>query len=161
MTTDPEALYALAPAADVSDDAWKKRNTWTDCYAGKGGSIDLCTAEQLASAAEASFAGRSDVLLLAFSVERMREEADMQFKLVDGAAHIGEPIPYACLQSAPARLALAEGKHVFPLLGSLEEIAAAKKQAAYDEGYESDAASSDGLPAFDQHRFDLDDENGD
>ena len=159
MTPDPEVLYALAPAADVPDDAWKTRLAWTGALVSKDGKgyIELHTEEQLASAAEASFAGRADVNLLSFSVDGMREEADLPLKPEAGAYRVhGEPIPFACLRSPPVTLELIDGKHVFPLLGAAAIEAA---NAQYKDGYESDAATDDGLEPFNQLRFDLDDDD--
>ena len=39
MTPDPEVLYALAPAADVPDDAWKTRLAWTGAQAPTSGCL--------------------------------------------------------------------------------------------------------------------------
>ena len=123
---DGQILYKLVPAADVPEDAWRTRLQWTTAFVGKQSTsfIHLLTGEQLAGAAAASFAGKTDVMLLSFAVERMVEEADLKVKMEaaeaasggSGAfAHVyGGAIPYACLQFAPALLTIADGKHVFP-----------------------------------------------
>ena len=49
---------------------------------------------------------------------------------------------------------LVDGKHVFPSLASSLPAGADHE---YAKGDESDSASDDGMEAFDQHRFDLDD----
>ena len=125
---DAELLYKLAPADTVPEDAWKTRHQWTGAFVEKGKDfISLLTAEQLAGAAEASFAGRADVKLLVFVVEKLKEEADIAIKFEAAEsekggsgkfAHaFGGPLPYACLKSGPVTLELADGKHVFPLTG--------------------------------------------
>jgi len=155
---DAEVLYKLASAADVPNDAWSNRLGWTQAYVGDGQEskfIRLFTAEQLAGVAEASFAGKSDVMLLSFTVETMLQEADLKVKFEGGDAQIhGGVIPYACLHAPPVLLELAEdGKHFFPLMGL-----GAKGLAGGDEGAdEENSATDDGLEAFDQHRFDEDD----
>ena len=163
---DDPVLFKLALAADVPEDAWRTRLDWTTAFVGDQSAsfIHLLTAEQLASTAAASFAGKTDVMLLSFSVERMVEEADLKvkFEAAEAAsggagafAHIyGGAIPYACLQSAPVLLAVADGKHVIP---NLESGVGVGVGGAYKEEEEEDSASEDGLEPFDQHRFDLDD----
>lgn len=163
---DDQILYKLVPAADVPEDAWRTRLQWTTAFVGKQSTsfIHLLTGEQLAGAAAASFAGKTDVMLLSFAVERMVEEADLKVKMEaaeaasggSGAfAHVyGGAIPYACLQFAPALLTIADGKHVFP---NLESGVVGGVGGTYKEEEEDDSASEDGLEPFDQHRFDLDD----
>ena len=161
-----EVLYKLAPASEVPDDAWRTRLGWTSAFVGDPSKsfINLYTAEQLAGA-DAAFAGRADVMLLAFNVETMREEADLQvkFEAAEAAAggtgdfaHVhGGPIPYACLHATPALLALGDGgKHVFPPLGAAAAAGAGGDHASDNE---SDSATDDGMEPFDQHRFDEDD----
>eukprot|EP00320_Phaeocystis_rex_P019901 CAMPEP_0119056234 /NCGR_PEP_ID=MMETSP1178-20130426/929_1 /TAXON_ID=33656 /ORGANISM="unid sp, Strain CCMP2000" /LENGTH=157 /DNA_ID=CAMNT_0007036939 /DNA_START=75 /DNA_END=548 /DNA_ORIENTATION=+ len=156
---DSPVLYKLAFSADVPGDAWRTRLSWTSAFQGdKARSfISLFTADQLASEVEA-FAGREDVMLLSFTVESMREEADLEIKFE--GAHVrcyGGYIPYACLHAPPALLALDDsGKHVFPLLGAA--LAAADAAAREEErANDSDAATDDGLPPFNQSMFDEDD----
>ena len=164
--SDPEVLYKLAFAASIPEDAWRTRLQWTACFVGDQSTnfVTLLAAPQLAGAAEAApFAGRDDVMLLSFKVESMREEADLQVKFESAEsesggsgpfAHVyGGAIPYACMHAAPTKLALADGKHVFPPMG------AAVGGTAEEElkGEESDSATDDGLDPFDQHRFDEDD----
>lgn len=164
---ESEILYKLVPAADVPEDAWRTKMSWTGAYVDPQAKkfISLLTADQLASAAEASFAGRTDVMMLSFTVEMMREEAD--FKVMFEAAesesggtglfaHVySEYIPYACLYAPPALLKLEDGKHVLPLKGAAAAMAGLLQSE--EEAYESDAATDDGLEPFDQHKFDLDD----
>ena len=80
-------LYRLALAADVPEDAWKTRLQWTTAFSGVAGLDDnflhLSSAEQLPGTAEAHFAGKSDVMLLKFSVESMCEEADLEVRWED------------------------------------------------------------------------------
>lgn len=169
---DTEVLYKLVPADAVPEDAWKTRNQWTGAYVEKGKEfISLLTAEQLAGAAEAYFAGRADIKLLAFVVEIMREEADLIIKFEaaesekggsgEFAHAYGGPIPYACLQSAPATLELADGKHVFPLTGSLAAAAGGVGPEKTGNDDDDATATDDGMEPFDQHRFDCDDDGAD
>ena len=153
-------LYRLALAADVPEDAWKTRLQWTTAFSGVAGLDDnflhLSSAEQLPGTAEAHFAGKSDVMLLKFSVESMCEEADLEVRWedIDGTKfpHVFGPIPYACLASAPTLLPLgADGKHVIPPLGAEAEAAAMKSAisqeddgvyySSEDDGYEGEAAT--------------------
>ena len=79
-----EVLYRLALAAEVPDDAWRTRLQWISAFKGVAGLDDqfihLSTAAQVVGTAEAYFAGKSDVMLLCFTVESMKEEADLQVK---------------------------------------------------------------------------------
>ena len=166
---DAELLYKLTPADTVPEDAWKTRNQWTGAFVEKGKAfISLQTAEQLAGVAEASFAGRADVKLLIFVAEKLREEADIAIKFEaaesekggsgEFAHAFGGPLPYACLKSEPVTLELADGKHVFPLMGSLADDGVEKTG---NEDASDATASDDGMEAFDQHRFDCDDDGAD
>ena len=162
-------LYKLALSADVAGDAWQTRLGWTSAFQGDKASsfINLFTADQLAGAAETSFAGKSDVMLLSFTVESMREEADLEVKFeaaesASGGAGVhahcyGAYIPYACLHAKPALLQMNDnGQHIFPLLGAA--LAAANAATREEErANDSDAATDDGLPAFNQSTFDEDD----
>ena len=162
-------LYKLALSAEIPDDAWRTRLGWTSAFQGDKtrSFINLFTAEQLASAVESSFAGKVDVMLLGFTVESMREEADLEIKFeaaesasggTGAHAHcFGAYIPYACLHAPPALLQLNEnGQHIFPLLGAA--LAAANAAAREEErANDSDEATDDGLPAFNQSTFDEDD----
>jgi len=161
-----EILYKLAFSSSIPEDAWRTRLQWTSAFLGDQSTnfITLLTAAQLAGAAEAApFAGRDDVMLLSFKVESMREEADLQVKYEaaesesggSGAfVHVyGGGIPYACLHAAPATLEVADGKLVFPPMGS----ALGGSNEVENKGDESDTATDDGLEPFDQHRFDEDD----
>lgn len=156
---DPEVLYKLALAADVPENAWRTRLEWMTAFVGDKSTkfITLYSAEQLAAAAEASFAGRADVMLLSFSTEPMDKEADLKIKCEDGAFNVyGGAIPYACLHAAPVPLALgSDGKHTFPLLG--EAAVAAALLLSEQQGEESEDGTDDGLEPFDQCRFDEDD----
>ena len=159
---DP-VLYRLALAAELPDDAWRTRLQWTTAFVGVTGLDDhfvhLSTAEQVASTAEAHFAGKADVMLLHFSVEAMREEADLDVRWEAVAAsgentpagsfpHVyGGPIPYACLTSPPALLLLGpDGKHIIPSLG-LAALAEAARSAKEDE--EDNVSSDDDYGAYD------------
>eukprot|EP00966_Prymnesium_polylepis_P211292 4892773-Prymnesium_polylepis.1 len=165
---EPEVLYRLALKADIPEDAWRTRLQWTGAFVGDQTTnkfISLLTAGQLASAALTMFEGKTDVMLLSFTVESMREEADLKVKFeaaeaesggTGAFAHVyGGVIPYACLYSAPALLALEDGKHVFPLTGAA--AVAAGMLVSEKEAYESDAGTDDGLEPFNQHKFDEDD----
>ena len=161
---EPEILYKLALAAEVPADAWKTRMGWTTAFVGTQTTkyITLHTVDQLAAAAEASFAGKADVMVLSFTVDSMRDDGDLKIKLEDGEYRAyGGVMPYACLYNAPVMLTLDGGKHVFPPLG-LAATAAAKAEAdaaalkSQEEASEN-SMSDDGLEPFDQHRFDLDD----
>ena len=166
-----EILYMLALAADVAEDAWRTRLGWTAAFVGAKSTkfINLFTDEQLASAAEASFAGKADLMLLSFNVESMREEADLKVKFeaaesTSGGAgafvHVyGGPIPYACLHAPPLLLTLTDGKHVFPLMGAAAAEAALLQQNVYES--DDNPSDDDGLPQFDQHMYDLDDDDND
>lgn len=160
-----EVLYKLVLAENVPEDCWRTRLDWTQCFKGDQSAsfISLLKPEQLASAAEASFAGKTDVMLLSFAVERMVEEADLKvkFEAAESAsggegpfAHVyGGFIPYACMESAPVLLTLADGKHVFPPLG----VAVGMGNFSYKEEEEDNSGTDDGMEPFDQHRFDEDD----
>lgn len=174
--SDTDILYKLVPSAEVPEDAWKTRNGWTTAYAGDQSKkfISLLTDDQVAGAAEASFAGRADVMLLSFVAEKMEQEADLKIKFEAAEAESGGSgkfahayggvIPFACLFAPPQLLELSDGKHIIPPLGPVA-IAAAKaaKDAAAKEasGIEQDDEDwdNDTSEAFDQHRFDLDDED--
>ena len=142
-------LYRLALKAEIPEDAWKTRLSWTTAYTGVPGLDDkffhLSTAEQVVGTAAAYFGGKTDVMLLRFTVEIMKEEADLEIRWEAAEPVPGEksrdgefphayggPIPFACLAAPPVLLTLdADGKHVFPLLG----------QAAVDDAIlKSDAA---------------------
>ena len=164
---DCELLYKLVAAADIPADAWSTRNDWTKFIAPdkETNFISLLTEDQVAGAAERMFAGRDDIQLLSFSVEKMCEEADLKIKYeaVESAAGGSGPfahahgggLPYACLVSMPAKILLSGGKLVIPPLGLAKAAAEAAAQIECDS---SDASSDDdGLPAFDQHTYDLDD----
>lgn len=167
--SDSDILYTFALSADVPEDAWRTRLGWTTAFQGdKARSfINLYTADQMAAACQSLFAGKQDVMLLAFIVDSMREEADLEIKFeaaefeAGGAgahAHCyGGYIPYACLQAPPALLQLNEdGRHIFPLMGAA--LAEANRLAREEErANDSDEATDDGLPPFNQHTFDEDD----
>ena len=57
-----DEVYRLALAAEVPEDAWKRRLEWTTAYKGVAGLDDgfihLSTAEQVVSTAELYFADR-------------------------------------------------------------------------------------------------------
>ena len=169
MSTDP-VLYKLVAAAEVPEDAWRSRLNFMGAYVGDKSKkfITLFTAEQLAGAVEAEFAGRDDAMLMSFNVETMVEEADLKIKFeaaetesggTGAFAHAyGMPliIPYACLTGPPSLLKLGEdGKHVFPPIGSA--LGAGGAGGMDGEGIESDPGTDDGLEPFNQHRFDEDD----
>lgn len=164
MADNCEELYRLAPASEVPDDAWKTRLQWTTAYMGTSGMddkfISLSTAAHLAHTAESTFSGKADVMLLRFSTESMKEEADLEVRWTpapdsdEKIPHVyGGPIPYACLAVPPAMLELgADGKHVFPPLGPLVASAgggAVGNNAAQDEDdmYHSSDGSYDGCAA--------------
>ena len=162
MSTN-ELVFKLVPAADIPEDAWRTRQQWTTAFEKFDDPkfIKLLTAEEVAGAAEKSFAGRADVMLLSFVVELMEQEADLKIKFeADGVKAFGGVIPYACLHSAPAVLKVEDGKHVLPPLG-LAAIAAAEKEASGIEHEEDDWEGEDSGHGehFDQHTFDLDDED--
>ena len=97
MVHDPaEDLYRLALAAEVPDDAWRTRLQWATVFAGVAGLDDqfihLSTAEQVSRTAEAYFAGKDDVMLLRFSVETIREEADLDIRWEAAAPASGEQV---------------------------------------------------------------------
>lgn len=168
----PGVLYKLALAAEVSEHAWKTRFDWTGAFVGDKSTkfINLLTAEEVAGAAEASFAGKADVMLLSFTVETMVQEADLKVKFeatqsesggAGAFAHAyGGAIPWACLHAPPALLALTGGKLVVPLLGAAAAVAeaAALAEAVIDSDASDDG---DGMEAFDQSRFDEDDDGAD
>jgi uncharacterized protein (DUF952 family) len=153
---DHLVLYRLAPAAEVPDDAWRTRLQWTAAFVGTAGLDDdfvhLSTAEQVVGTADAYFSGRQDVTLLCYSVQTMREEADLDVRWEAAApppgasARAGEfphvyggAIPYACLASPPALLTLGpDGKHAFPQLGPSVAAAAAVLGAKAEEEEEED-----------------------
>lgn len=156
-------LFRLASAAEVPDDAWKTRLQWTSSYKGIAGLDDkfmhLSTAEQVVSTAELYFNGRSDVVLLRFSVESMREEADLEVRWEDSKPapgvikrdgafpHVyGGQIPYACLVGPPALLELGpDGKHVFPLMGAAAAAAAEAESLKADDNEGVDEAVERGM----------------
>ena len=131
-------VYRLALASEVPNDAWKTRLQWTTVYKGVKGLDDkfihCSTAEQLSTIAESNFAGKSDVMLLRFSVETMAEEADLKV-VMEGAPHVyGGAIPYACLGGPPVLLELGpDGKHMIPQLGAAAAEEEAIKDAAREE----------------------------
>jgi uncharacterized protein (DUF952 family) len=153
-------LYRLAAASTVPDDAWKARLQWTTAYTGVAELddkfIQLLTAEQVIGASEAHFGGRADVVLLRFSVDVMRYEADLSIRWEDAESasgafpHVyGGAIPYACLYAPPALLALgSDGKHVFPPLGAEAVAAAAAAEAAATSGLKDDAGALDAERGF-------------
>ena len=169
--SDNAQLYRLARAAEVPDDAWSGRLTWTQCYRGTKGLDDkfihLSTAQQVGGTAEAFFAGAADLLLLSFSAERLIEEADLKIKYeaVEGAEGLyphayGGWLPYACLTAPPAKLELGEdGKHVLPPLGP--RLAAGVEKADGDIMSDKHSSDDDGLEPFNQHMYDLDDDGND
>ena len=73
--SDDESLYRLVLAADIPEDAWRTRLGWTTAFQGdKARSfINLYTADQMAAACQSLFAGKQDVMLLAFIVDSMRD----------------------------------------------------------------------------------------
>ena len=167
--SDSDVLYTFALCAEIPEDAWRTRLGWTTAFQGdKARSfINLYTADQMADACQSLFAGKQDVMLLQFIVDSMREEADLEIKFeaaefeaggVGAHAHCyGGYIPYACLQAPPALLQLNDdGRHIFPLMGAT--LAEANRLAREEErANDSDEATDDGLPAFNQHTFDEDD----
>jgi uncharacterized protein (DUF952 family) len=142
-----DELYRLALAAEVPDDAWKRRLEWTTAYKGvpglDDGFIHLSTAEQVVGTAELYFKGKADLMLLSFSTEAMVEEADLKIRWEDaqpppdGVARAGAfphayggAIPYACLSAVPTLLPIGpDGKHVFPPLGQAAAATAAAAAA--------------------------------
>jgi len=131
---DPDGiLYRLAARSDVPEDAWARRLDYTGIYKGVRGLDDkfvhCSTPEQAVGTAAAYFAGKTDVMLLRFSVSLMRE-VDLEVRWEDAEPQPGVDkrdgafphvyggwIPYACLAAPPLLLALdSEGKHVFPSL---------------------------------------------
>lgn len=160
-----EDLYRLALAAEVPEDAWRTRLGWTTAFVGVPGLdasfVHLSTAEQVAGTAAAYFAGKTDVLLLSFSAESMREEADLDIRWEAAAPMPGESardgefphvyggaIPFACLAAQPALLALGpDGKHVLPPLGSV--AVAAAEAARHAEEPEDNVSSDDDYGEYD------------
>jgi len=125
-TATPELLYRLALAADIPEDAWRTRLQWTGAF---GGCDDVCmfTADQLASGAGAAFIAahsESDIKLLCFATDLIREEADLKLRWKqDGSSgtslpHVEGPVPYACLAKPPKLLAREGSTHVLPALGA-------------------------------------------
>lgn len=170
-----KTLFKLVPASSIPENAFKNRNDWTQFISSDSGCnfIALLTAEQVPAAAAASFAGRDDILLLSYDVEKMIEEADIKIKHEAAETEsggsgpwvhaYGGAIPFACLTGAPAKISLSEdGKHVLPPL-TVEDIAAAEAEKLGHGEIDSDAHSSDddGLAQFDQHTYDLDDDGND
>lgn len=132
---DDDVLYRLASASTVPDDAWRMRLQWMSAFAGENDTfVQLSTGAQLADEAEARFAGKADVMLLCFSVDSMRDEADLKIRWESDESASGPfpkiyggAIPYACLAAQPALLALGpDGKHEIPALG----VAAAAASSA-------------------------------
>lgn len=157
---DDDVLCRLALAAEVPDDAWRTRLQWTAAFAGVAGLDDrfvhLSTAAQVAGTAKAYFGGRADLMLLRFSADSMRREADLEVRweaaapalgddVRDGAfPHVyGGAIPYACLASPPTLLALGPDGHVFPPQGAMEAAAAHAAATIDREEVEDALASSD------------------
>ena len=138
MTASTDEVYRLALASEIPEDAWKTRLQWTTAYTGvkplDDKFIHCSSAEQVSAIAARNFAGKSDVMLMRFSVETMTEEADLTVK-IEGAPHVyGGAIPYACLVGPPVLLELGpDGKHVLPLLGAAAAEAEAIKDAAREE----------------------------
>ena len=130
---DDDVLYRLASASTVPDDAWRMRLQWMSAFAGEDDTfVQLSTGAQLADEAEARFAGKADVMLLCFSVDSMRDEADLKIRWESDESASGPfpkiyggAIPYACLAAQPALLALGpDGKHEIPALGVAAAAAA-------------------------------------
>lgn len=164
MAAAHSELYRLALAAEVPEDAWRTRLQWTTVYKGVGGLDDkffhLSTAEQVVGTAAAYFNGKTDVMLLRFSVDTMQEEADLDIRweaaepppgstVRDGEfPHVyGGPIPWACLTAQPALLALdADGKHIFPPIGAaaVAKVSRAYKGAEVDDAIERGMDDEDG-----------------
>jgi len=167
--SDSQVLYTFCLSAEIPEDAWRTRLGWTSAFKGDGARkfINLYTVDQMAGAVESLFAGKQDVMLLSFIVESMQEEADLEIKFeaaesASGGAGVhahcyGGYIPYACMQAPPALLEVNDnGQHIFPLLGAA--LAEANKAAREEErANDSDEATDDGLPAFNQSMFDEDD----
>jgi len=153
---DDTIIYKLAPTAEVDSDAWARRGEWMTFYKGtQTTNYIACHAkEALAGVAEASFAGRTDLMVLSFKAYHMQEEADLKIKIEAGEYQVtGGFIPYACLFCAPHLLTLdSDGKHVFPHLGPVSQGDAHVGVQDVDSD-----VSDDGMEAFDQHRFDEDD----
>ena len=121
----------------------------------------LQTGEQLADLAAKAYAGKEDLMLLEFSVEKMVEEADVDVKFEgDEPRAYADFIPYACMSAPPKKLALKDGKHVLPLFGA-EAAAAAAILAEAQIDSEPNTSDDDGLEQFDQHTYDCDDDGND
>ena len=164
MSSSNDVLYRLCLASEVPDDAWKTRLQWMTCFTGVKADdkfMHLSTAEQVVEQVESYFAGKDDVMLLSFSSEVMREEADLKIKWEEAAPtggaepstgafpHVyGGPIPWACLTSPPALLALgADGKHVLPMLGPAVAAGLAGPSALEEDHYVSSDDDYDGCGA--------------
>ena len=158
-------LYKLVEAADIPDDAWASRNGWTTAYDKADGKnyFSLVSGESLREIADTKYAGKKDLMLLTFNIEKMCEEADMKVKAEEGEFRAyGDFIPYACMSAPPSLLAFKEdGKHLLPLFGA--EAAAAAAAAMAESGLisEPNTSDDDGLEQFDQHTYDLDDDGND
>ena len=107
-------------------------------------------------------------MLLCFSIESMRDEADLKVKFEAGEgeagvsgehAHVyGGAIPYACLHEMP--LKFNNDKHALLAIedGKLStKIAAAGLETEVAEEDDWSASENDDLERFDQHTYDLDD----
>lgn len=155
-------MYKLVAAADVPEDAWATRNSWTTFYAKMDTSkyFKLQLGEQLEGLAASEFAGNAAVKLLTLNVEKMCEEADIKVVIEDGEPRAyGDFIPYACMTAPPQLLELKDGKHVLPLFGEALAAQIAMQESAIDS--DPNTSDDDGLDPFDQHRFDCDDDGND
>ena len=153
-----DLLYRLALASQVPDDAWRTRLQWTSAFAPVAGIDDasfvkLSPAVHVESAAAAfleQHAG-ADVMLLCFSMESMKEEADLVCKPQGEFVHVHDgPIPYACLVRPPRLLALGEdGKHILPPLGTAAAEADAERTEAVDDSNMAYHSSDDDNGTYD------------
>ena len=155
-------LYKLVSKEDIPDDAWANRNGWETSFTKMDGAkyFTLAMGAQLAGVAASKFAGKEDLMLLTFGVEKMVEEADIPVKIEDGEPRAyGDFIPFACMSAPPMALALKDGKHVLPLFGAEAAAAAALEESALLS--DPNTSDDDGLEPFDQHMYDLDDDGND
>ena len=127
---------------------------------------------QVAGTAAAYFAGKTDVILLRFSISMMTQEADLEVHWEDAAPasgaqkrdgdfpHVyGGPIPYACLAAPPDVLVLGpDGKHVLPSLGPKPRGPTETSMLKALEGDRTDDDTADGRDVWNPNLMNTEDE---
>ena len=146
-------LYKLVEAADIPDDAWASRNGWTTAYDKDGKNyFSLVSGESLREIADTKYAGKKDLMLLTFNIEKMCEEADMKVKAEEGEFRAGWRLYSLRMHVGAAIVAgIQGGRQAPPPLFGAEAVAAAAAMAESGLISEPNTSDDDGLAQFDQH----------